>query len=120
MDASAKPTWNRLTRWPGSQLCLFLAGSSSGARLKHLCVFTQSCPTISYMEVSLSHLLHSVIRDLAGLGLSEGDPVSQFLLVTLSTKGIIFQPPSWQHKRFSHFSSCIVLVHFFFSVQTEF
>lgn len=35
---------------------------------------------ISDVEVSLSHLSRSVIHDLAGLGLSEGDSASQFVL----------------------------------------
>lgn len=40
------------------------------------------CPMIPDVEVSLSHLSHSVINDLAELRLSEGDLRSQFLLLS--------------------------------------
>lgn len=59
---------------------------------------------ISHVKVSLSHLLRSVMNDLAGLSLSEGDPASVSALITLSAEGIAFWSPSWQRKGFSHFS----------------
>lgn len=115
MDSSGVETCR-----PGSQLCLILAGSSSNAHIQHLCVY----PVVSH-DFWRGGLTFSSIT-FCDTWFSRAGFIWRWLsiavcaLVTLSATGIIFQSPRWQHKRFSHFSSSVVFVHFLFLFKQNF
>ena len=94
MDASAKLNWSHLR----CQLWLQALLDSGSELQQNTCVFSQPCPIISDVKVSLSHLSHCVTNELAGFILSEGDPARVSVLIILSEKGTIFQSVGWEQK----------------------